>query len=436
MQYLEAPILVIGNHEQGDSVIAEALKRKGCVLTSIPDAHEALKALEKQAFHMVLFNVGEPRTADLEIVAKIRVRHSFEDLPIVVVTDRADRNLIVRMLEIGANDYILRPLSTSISLSRVENQLRIREAIQVLQRDRKEMRETLNSIPDFIFRVNRSGRIVDLTSGAHGKLLQVFPKMVDRTLADSLPREMAEIVTAFLEKEHEVGTLEVYRSPVLSTDEEVFVEMRLVSCRGHQAVCIVRDVTEQHKVESALQALAKTDTLTQVANRRHFDELFSREWLRQARANRSLAILLVDIDHFKRYNDTLGHPAGDLCLVKVARGIQEAIFRPGDFVTRYGGEEFAIILTETDLDGALLVAERIRQAVEEMKIEHPASPVGRWVTASVGVSATVPSRDRDPEILLCAADQALHDAKGAGRNCVAGLSPDHPLRLASNSASR
>lgn len=426
-------ILVIGKQEHGDSVITEALKRKGHVLKAARDAQEALEAVEEEACGLVLFNLGEPKTADLELVAKLRVRHSFEDLPIVVVTHRADRNLIVRMLEIGANDYILRPLSTSISLSRIENQLRVRQAIQVLKKDRKKMRETLNSIPDFIFRVSREGTILDLTSGVRGELMQVSPDMVGRNIAEALPGEIGDTVTAFLDRGLEVGSLEVYRSPVVSTDKEAFAEMRLVSCYGHQAVCIVRDVTEQQKVEEELQELAKTDTLTQVSNRRHFDELYAREWLRQARANRPVALLIVDIDHFKRYNDTLGHPQGDLCLVKVARGLRDAIFRPGDFVTRYGGEEFAIILTETDLDGAYLVAERIRESVEALKIDHPASPTNRYVTVSVGVAATVPARERDPGILLRAADRALYDAKSRGRNCIAGRDADRPLQVASNS---
>jgi diguanylate cyclase (GGDEF)-like protein len=426
----EVYILVIGKQEYGDSVISEALKRKGYHLDAITDPHEALKVVEDESVSLVLFNIGEPKTADLEIVAKLRVRHSFEDLPIIVVTDRPDRNLIVRMLEIGANDYILRPLSTSISLSRIENQLRIRQAIQALQRDSKKMRETLNSIPDFIFRVSREGTILDLTSGVHGNLVQVSPGMVGRNIADVLPIEIAGSVNTFLDKDLEVGSLEVYRSPVVFTDDEVFAEMRLVSCHAHQAVCIVRDVTEQHKVESELQELAKTDNLTQVANRRHFDEIYAREWLRQARANRPMALLVVDIDYFKRYNDTLGHPQGDLCLVMVARGLKQAIFRPGDFVTRYGGEEFAIILTETDLDGAILVAERLRQAVEELGIDHPTSPASPYVTVSVGVSATVPCRDQNPEILLQAADQALYEAKSAGRNCIAGRHTDRPLLAA------
>jgi diguanylate cyclase (GGDEF)-like protein len=431
---LEVPILVIGKQGHGDTVISEALKRKGYQLKAVSDAQEALKVVEEEPISLVLFNIAEPKTADLEIVAKLRVRHSFEDLPIVVVTDRADRNLIVRMLEIGANDYILRPLSTSISLSRIENQLRIRQAIQVLQSDREKMRDTLNSIPDFICRVSPAGTILDMTAGVHSKLFQVSPGMVGKNIADVLPREVGETITTFLNKNLEVGSLEVHRSPVVSTGEEVFAEMRFVSCHGHQAVCIVRDVTEQQKVEMELQELAKTDTLTQIANRRHFDELFAREWLRQARANRPLALLVADIDYFKQYNDKLGHPEGDLCLVRVARGIQEGIFRPGDFVTRYGGEESAVILTETDLDGALLVAERIREAVENLKIEHPASPVSRWVTASVGVSAAVPTRDGDPEMLLHSADQALYEAKSAGRNCIAGRDPEEPLQVAANSS--
>jgi diguanylate cyclase (GGDEF)-like protein len=433
---LEVPILVIGKQAYGDSVISEALKRKGYPLKVTPDPQEALKLVEEEPCSLVLFNIGEPKMADLEIVAKLRVRHSFEDLPIVVVTDRADRNLIVRMLEIGANDYILRPLSTSISLGRIENQLRTRQAIQALQRDREKMRDTLNSIPDFICRVSPEGTILEMTAGVHGRLFQVSPSMVDKNIADVVPKEVGDLITAFLNKNLEIGSLEVHRSPVVSTADEVFAEMRLVSCHGRQAVCIVRDVTEQQKVELELQELAKTDTLTQIANRRHFDELFAREWLRQARANRPMALLVVDIDYFKRYNDKLGHPQGDLCLVRVARGIQEGIFRPGDFVTRYGGEEFAVILTETDLDGALLVAERIREAVENLQIEHPASLVSRWITASVGVSATVPTRHGDPAILLQAADQALYEAKSAGRNCIAGRDPDEPLQVASNSSFR
>ncbi len=425
-------ILVIGKQQHADSVITEALKRKGYLLEAVPDAREALGVIEEHECSLVLFNIGEPRTADLEIVAKLRVRHSFEDLPIIVITDRVDRNLMVRMLEIGANDYILRPLSTSISLSRIENQLRIRQAIQALQTDRNKMRDTLNSIPDFIFRVGREGKIFDMTSGVRGDLVQVSPEMVGMDIEDALPREIAEGVTAFLKKDLDVGTLEVNRSPVVSTAQEAYVEMRLVACHGHQAVCIVRDVTEQQKVESELQELAKTDTLTQVSNRRHFDELFGREWLRQARSNRPIALLLVDIDHFKRFNDTLGHPQGDLCLVKVARGLQEGIFRPGDFVTRYGGEEFAIILTETDLEGALLVAERIRESVEALKIEHPASPTFPYVTVSVGVAATIPTREQNPDVLLQAADQALYDAKSGGRNCIMGKDPDRPIQAASN----
>jgi len=188
-----------------------------------------------------------------------------------------------------------------------------------------------------------------------------------------------------------------------------------------------KDITErkdyQEKLEKAnseLQRLATIDGLTQVANRRHFEETLSREWLRMRREGLPLSLILSDVDFFKRYNDHYGHPAGDECLQSVAQCMQSSIHRPSDFVARYGGEEFAVILPNTDSQGASVVAENIRREILSMKREHVGSDVCGFVTMSFGVATVIPTSDgsADLEGLVKTADDALYASKEANRNCV------------------
>lgn len=165
-----------------------------------------------------------------------------------------------------------------------------------------------------------------------------------------------------------------------------------------------------------LNRMAQLDGLTGVANRRAFDQTLKQEWERAARANRPLALLMVDVDHFKKYNDGYGHQAGDECLKQVAQILRGALERPGDFAARYGGEEFALILPDTDAAGARGVAKRMRDAVHERAIAHAYSPTASHVTFSVGVAAVVPLHGVPAEILVTNADKALYRAKDEGRD--------------------
>jgi diguanylate cyclase (GGDEF)-like protein len=164
-----------------------------------------------------------------------------------------------------------------------------------------------------------------------------------------------------------------------------------------------------------LHRISTTDPLTGVANRRNFDDALVLEWRRAARSRTPLSLIMIDIDAFKAYNDVYGHQAGDDCLRRVAESLQSHLHRAGDIVTRYGGEEFAVLV---DGDRAGDLAELLRASVEKMTIEHRASPASNVVTISVGVATTIPDRDRDPAALLKAADEALYAAKAAGRNRV------------------
>jgi diguanylate cyclase (GGDEF)-like protein len=164
---------------------------------------------------------------------------------------------------------------------------------------------------------------------------------------------------------------------------------------------------------------ARIDGLTQIANRRRFDEYLSQEWRRHVRMQQPLSLLICDVDHFKLYNDSLGHQAGDECLKSVAKAINHC-YRVGDLVARYGGEEFAMVLPKTNRTGAVQVAERVRAAVTAAALPHPASPVWERVTVSIGVASMTPppQAPSDARTLIQQADHHLYLAKKRGRNQV------------------
>lgn len=169
------------------------------------------------------------------------------------------------------------------------------------------------------------------------------------------------------------------------------------------------------QAEAAYAQLAATDKLTGMANRRRFDEVLEAEWRRSGRGDEALALLLVDVDHFKAYNDTYGHLGGDRVLAGLGASLQAALMRPGDFAARYGGEEFVVLLPNTDARGALKVAERLRTGVADRRQPHAAAAEG-IVTVSVGVAAMVPRSGQPAADLMTVADLALYNAKNSGRN--------------------
>jgi diguanylate cyclase (GGDEF)-like protein len=164
---------------------------------------------------------------------------------------------------------------------------------------------------------------------------------------------------------------------------------------------------------------ARIDGLTQIANRRRFDEYLTQEWSRHIRMQQPLSLLICDVDHFKLYNDGQGHQAGDECLKSVAKAINRC-YRAGDLVARYGGEEFAMVLPQTNHAGAMQVAERVRAAVAAAALPHPSSPVCDRVTVSIGVASITPPPQvpSDARALIQQADRHLYLAKKLGRNRV------------------
>jgi diguanylate cyclase (GGDEF)-like protein len=178
----------------------------------------------------------------------------------------------------------------------------------------------------------------------------------------------------------------------------------------------VRTQLTVKRQRDALRALILLDALTGAANRRAFDERLALEWRRCGRARLAVSLLLVDIDHFKLYNDHYGHPAGDAVLVQVATAMRRAAGRGQDQVARYGGEEFAILLPQLDAHGATGVARRLMHELELLNLPHAASPTGPQLTVSVGIASMLPGEHNVPADLVQLADALLYQAKAGGRN--------------------
>ena len=180
----------------------------------------------------------------------------------------------------------------------------------------------------------------------------------------------------------------------------------------------IRNHLELKRNRDLLENLSTLDGLTNIPNRRRFDEIYIHEWNRALRTKSPLSLLFIDIDHFKNYNDLYGHMAGDDCLKAVARVLQSSLGRPADFLARFGGEEFIILLPDTSEKGCLHLAENIRAALKELHIEHRDSPVADHLTVSIGAVTCTDVTRCERSLLLEQADKLLYKAKHEGRNCV------------------
>lgn len=250
-------------------------------------------------------------------------------------------------------------------------------------------------------RIKRHPRLADIP------VLMVTGRTEDKALEAAFAAGAADYIRKPI---HPVELLARLRSAVTLKHE--------LDCRRLRERELLAATRQLQEANQMLQRLTNLDALTGVANRRYFSTVLTREWARGSRDKASLAAVMVDVDYFKAYNDTYGHPCGDECLCQVARALQDAVKRPGDLLARYGGEEFVILLPRTGLSGAITLAEEARCRVENLKIAHLRSPIQPHVTISLGAASTLPDRHGFPENLVTVADQALYQAKREGRNRV------------------
>jgi diguanylate cyclase (GGDEF)-like protein len=213
-------------------------------------------------------------------------------------------------------------------------------------------------------------------------------------------------------------TLAILTAVVLGPAVHRYRMMNLARRQRELEVQVAERTAELADANNRLEKLATIDGLTDLANHRHFRMVLRNEWQRHDRSGKPLSILIVDVDHFKLFNDHYGHLEGDRALQGVARVLTAAANRPGDLAARHGGEEFAVVLSETGAEGAREVAERILREINESRIPHATSPVAPHLTVSIGAATIYPSQAASPNTLIGAADDALYEAKEGGRNTI------------------
>ena len=238
----------------------------------------------------------------------------------------------------------------------------------------------------------------------------------------------ADLSSGSLEAAFNAGAVDYITKPIRKVELLARVQFSLKlkqetdarKARESELVELTTLLTETNdKLKTANEQLGKmtmADGLTNLFNRRYFDETLEKEWKRMMRSSQPLSLLMIDIDYFKPYNDTYGHPQGDECLKQVAGVLRSVLKRPGDFVARYGGEEFAVVLPETNVEGATTKAQAMLDAITVLKLPHTASKVADHVTVSIGIATQISIAGFAVSELIDCADQALYRSKKEGRN--------------------
>jgi len=437
---IKGNILIVDDVLENLRLLSEILQGQGYKVRNVTNGKMALKTVQTKPPELILLDIQMQGMDGYEVCASLKSDPTSSEIPVIFLS-AIDRLIDkVKAFEVGGADFITKPFQVEEVLLRIENQLTIKRQKQRLQAEIKERQETekalansraflesvLNSSLDGIaaFQALRDaeGNVIDfewlLANHVAARMLKTDPETLKgERLLTRWPQVREEALFNLAVSVVENQTIVKQEFCYDRADNQSWYHV-VVMKLGDGCVVNFRDISQSKQMEQQLKRLANVDGLTQVANRRKFDECLETEWRRCMREQHPLSLILCDVDSFKLYNDTYGHQAGDDCLVKVAKGIRHSVKRPGDLVARYGGEEFAAILPNTHAAGAMEVAELIRAQVRGLQIPHAQSQVSRYVTVSLGVSTTIPTKKLSPELLVAAADKALYQAKSQGRDRV------------------
>jgi two-component system, cell cycle response regulator len=409
-------ILIVDDAPDNLGVLRSMMLRQGYQTFVATSGDRALDIAQRVKPDVILLDVVMPGIDGLETCRRLKAHPATARIPVIFMSARGDTEDIVAGFDTGAADYISKPLRLEEVSARVRAQLRQRTSTDTQSEQADRLRMIVNSMDQGLLIVERCGR-VQYANPACDRYLGYAPEeLVGRSLKELLDCKEPGCCEGLDAMAY--GTREVKIRHRDGGMRAMDLTMTPMHAADGLFVALLHDITHHKQSEDALQRAAMLDPLTQIANRRHFDAFLDKEWQRAIRNAQPLSLVVLDVDHFKLYNDTLGHAAGDVCLQKVAATLRDHAARPTDLAARYGGEEFVLLFAETPAESAARLAEMIRAAVEALQMPNPRSTTSTWLTVSVGVATIVPTQLDEIENLFVCADRAMYAAKAGGRNRV------------------
>jgi len=474
-QLTGAKVLVADDDSALVGTLTWILKGQGCEVVAVPNGEHLLERLGDEHPDLVLLDIMMPKVDGLQLLERIRREPQWRDLPVLMISSMDPEDGTAKALGLGASDFVAKPFRVKELLARVESQLKHGRELRSAREDARArgaivdiLHELTDSLkPDEIYHIlarrvaralniSRCSLVLAKPGDVFGTVVAAYENPMLRNLRIELSR-YPEILKA-LETDHTVIVRDVSTDPLFDEVRAIWAKnaipvptqsvvtlpfrMREEQCgvlylrtvQGEPSLthddaqfadavikAAVAAIEKAHDFESVvsdkerLEFLASTDALTGCLNRRALLESLEREVERARRYNLVLTLLMVDIDHFKKINDTRGHLVGDTVLRQLGELLRRDA-RSVDAVARYGGEEFVVLLPETAVHGAMIFADRMRQRIANYAFGEPDNPVR--ITVSVGVACYPDRAVETPESFLALADAALYRAKADGRNVV------------------
>jgi two-component system, cell cycle response regulator len=420
-----AAILIVDDAPSNLGLLRTMMLQQGYHTFVATSGERALEIAQRTRPDLILLDVVMPGMDGLEACRRLKAHPGTSRIPVIFMSARSETEDIVAGFDIGAADYISKPLRLAEVCARVRAQLQFHSSSETEQQQAERLRVIVNSMDEGLMIVEANGRIQYANPACDRYLGYAPQELAGLALGDLLlpvvAQEYLDYFRAWLADE----PIERFRGA-----REVLIRQRdgapramdltVTPMHGREPlfVALLHDITHHKQSENALQREALLDPLTKIANRRHFDGFLEKEWQRAIRSGEPLSLIVLDVDHFKLYNDSLGHAAGDLCLQEVAGVLAAHALRPTDLAARYGGEEFVLLFAETPAENAQALAESIRARIEALGMPNPRSPTCEWLTVSIGIATMVPTQLDAVDSLFVAADRAMYGAKEAGRNQV------------------
>jgi len=421
----DAAVLIVDDAPENLAALRKLMVEQGYQTFVATSGERALKIARRVHPDLVLLDVMMPGMDGFETCRQLKANASTARIPVIFMSARTGTDDVVAGFDLGAVDYIAKPLRMAEVSARVRTQLQIRVNVESQEEQAERLRTIVNNMAEGLLIIEADGRI-QFTNPACDKYLGYRENaLAGSHISDLLNPMVAQEYLDYFRRyagapdgAHHHGTREVIIRHRNGSSVCMDLTLTPMYLRQPLFIGLLHDITHHKQSEDALQRAAMVDPLTKIANRRHFDSFLEKEWQRSMRSGQPLSLVVLDVDHFKLYNDTLGHPAGDACLQQVAQAIASHAMRTTDLAARYGGEEFVLLFAETPADAARLLAEAIRAHIEALQIPHPRSTTSAWLTVSIGVATILPHQLDNTESLFVAADRAMYVAKENGRNQV------------------